>query len=79
MVKKKVFTALLAKMPDTTIADIKKRWHTLRSSLLCYMKKPEEEVKWLYWEYMVFLRRYIESASSENRDAEFSSEETGMN
>ena len=34
-------------MPDKTITYIKKRWHTLRSSLLRYMKKPEEEVKWL--------------------------------
>ena len=34
-------------MTDNTITYIKKRWHTLRSSLLRYMKKPEEEVKWL--------------------------------
>ena len=34
-------------MTDNTIMYIKKRWHTLRSSLLRYMKKPEEEVKWL--------------------------------
>ena len=78
-VTKKVFAPVLAKMPDKTITDIKKRWHTLRSSLLRHMKKPEEEVKWLYWKDMAFLRRYIESASSENRDAEWSSKETGMN
>ena len=48
-VTKKVFAPLLAKMPDKTITDIKKRWHTLRSSLLRHTKKPEEEVKWLYW------------------------------
>ena len=77
-VTKKVFAPLLAKMPDKTIMDIKKRWHTLRSSLLGHMKKPEEEVKWLYWKDMAFLRRYIESASSENRDAEWSSEGTGV-
>ena len=46
-VTKKVFAPLLAKMPDKTITDIKKRWHTLRSSLLRHMKKSEEEVKWL--------------------------------
>ena len=33
-VTKKVFAPLLAKMPDKTIMDIKKRWHTLRSSCL---------------------------------------------
>ena len=43
------------------------------------MKKSEEEVKWLYWKDMAFLRRYIESASSENRDAEWSSKQTGTN
>ena len=79
VVTKKVFAPLLAKMPDKTITDIKKRWHTLRSSLLRHMKKPEEEVKWLYWKDMAFLRRYIESASSENRDAEWSSKQTGTN
>ena len=78
-VTKKVFAPVLAKMPDKTITDIKKRWHTLRSSSLCHMKKPEEEVKWLYWKDMAFLRRYIKSASSENREAEWSSKETGMN
>ena len=78
-VTKKVFAPLLAKMPDKTITDIKKRWHTLRSSLLRHMKKSEEEVKWLYWKDMAFLRRYIESASSENRDAEWSCKQTGTN
>ena len=34
VVTKKVFAPLLAKMPDKTIMDIKKRWHTLRSSCL---------------------------------------------
>ena len=79
VVTKKVFAPLLAKTPDKTITDIKRRWHTLRSSLLRHMKKLEEEVKWLYWKDMAFLRRYIESASLENWDAEWSSEETDMN
>lgn len=78
-VTKKVFAPVLAKMPDKTITDIKKRWHTLQSSSLRHMKRPEEEVKWLYWKDMAFLRRYIKSASSEKRDAEWSSKETGMN
>ena len=56
VVTKKVFAPLLAKMPDKTITDIKKRWHTLRSSLLRHMKS-EEEVKWLYWKDMAFIRR----------------------
>ena len=78
-VTKKVFAPLLAKMPDKTITDIKKGWHTLRSSLLRHMKKSEEEVKWLYWKDVAFLRRYIESSSSENRDAEWSSKQTSTN
>ena len=47
VVTKKMFAPWRAKMTDNTITYIKKRWHTLRSSLLRYMKKPEEEVKWL--------------------------------
>lgn len=43
------------------------------------MKKPEEEVKWLYWEDMRFLRTYLDNvpSSDNNQVAEWSLEETG--
>ena len=78
---KKVFSPILVKFKNTiTIEEIKKRWHTLRSSLRRYMKKPEEEeVKWLYWEDMQFLRTYLDDvpSSDNNQVAGWSLEETG--
>ena len=43
------------------------------------MKKPEEEVKWLYWEDMQFLRMYLDDvpSSDNNQVAGWSLEETG--
>ena len=80
VVMKKVYSPLLVKFKqEITIEDIRKRWHTLRSSLRRYMKKPEEDFKWLYWEDMQFLRSYLDSAPSPNNNQvdERSSEETG--
>lgn len=77
---KKVFSPILVKFKNTiTIEEIKKRWHTLRSSLRRHMKKPEEEVKWLYWEDMQFLRTYLDDvpSSDNNQVAGWSLEETG--
>ena len=51
-----------------TIEQIKKRWLTLRSSLRRDMKKPEEEVKWLYWEDMQFLRTYQDNVPSSDNN-----------
>ena len=80
VVMRKVYSPLLVKFKqEITIEDIRKRWHTLRSSLRRYMKKPEEDFKWLYWEDMQFLRSYLDSAPSPNNNQvdERSSEETG--
>ena len=65
METKKAMAPLVLKLEKSTsphtIKDIKKKWHSLGSSVLRYMKKSNsKEIKWLIWDDMLFLGQSVE-------------------
>ena len=82
---KKAMAPLIARFGNTQpprgLKQIKSRWHSLRSSVLRYMKKrkedPEYEVKWTFWGDLEFLRSSLELSEANEDQGEWSSEEIG--
>ena len=59
--------------------DLKAKWHSLRSSVLRYLKKQKEEgdieIKWPFWEDRNFLRASLQHLDEDN--LAWMAEETG--
>lgn len=75
---KKTMAPLLAifqnTQPTRQPKEIKSRWHSLRSSVLRYMKRikedPEFEIKWQFWEDLVFLRLSLQGGDNNDDQCE---------
>ena len=82
---KKTMVPLIARFGNTQpprgLKEIKSRWHSVRSSVLRYMKKgkedPEYEVKWTFWGDLEFLLSSLELSEANEAQGEWSSEEIG--
>ena len=56
--------------PSESAQDLKAKWHSLRSSVLRYLKKQKEEedieIKWPFWEDLNFLRASLQNSDDDN-------------
>ena len=80
---KKAMAPLIARFekanPQRSAQDLKAKWHSLRSSVLRYLKKQKEEedieIKWPFWEDLNFLRASLQNSDEDN--LAWTAEETG--
>ena len=71
---KKAIAPLIARFekanPPRSAQDLKAKWHSLRSSVLRYLKKQKEEedieIKWPFWEDLNFLRASLQNSDEDN-------------
>lgn len=60
----------LKKHGNKTKKDLKAKWHSLRSSVLRYLKKQKEEedieIKWPFWEDLKYLRASLQNSDEDN-------------
>ena len=71
---KKAMAPLIARFekanPPRSAQDLKAKWHSLRSSVLRYLKKQKEEedieIKWPFWEDLNFLRASLQNSDEDN-------------
>ena len=70
---KKAMAPLIARFekanPPRSAQALKAKWHSLRSSVLRYFKKQEEEdieIKWPFWEDLNFLRASLQNSNEDN-------------
>ena len=56
--------------PPRSAQDLKAKWHSLRSSVLRYLKKQKEEedieIKWPFWEDLNYLRASLQNSDEDN-------------
>ena len=56
--------------PLRSAQDVNAKWHSLRSSVLRYLKKQKEEedieIKWPFWEDLNFLRASLQNSDEDN-------------
>ena len=56
--------------PPRSAQDMNAKWHSLRSSVLRYLKKQKEEedieIKWPFWEDLNFLRASLKNSDEDN-------------
>ena len=56
--------------PPRSAQDLKAKWHSLRSSVLRYLKKQKEEedieIKWPFWEDLNFLKASLQNSDEDN-------------
>ena len=80
---KKAMAPLVARFekanPPRSAQDLKAKWHSLRNSVLRYLKKQKEEedieIKWPFWEDLNFLRASLQNSDEDN--LAWTAEETG--
>ena len=71
---KKAMAPLIAQYekakPPRSAQELKSKWHSLRTSVLRYLKKQKEEedieVKWPFWEDLNFLRASLQNSDGDN-------------
>lgn len=71
---KKAMAPLIARFektnPPRSAQDLKAKWHSLRSSVLRYLKKQKEEedieIKWPFWEDLKYLRASLQNSDEDN-------------
>lgn len=55
--------------PSRSVQDLKAKWHSLRSSVLRYLKKQKKEdieIKWPFWEDLNYLRASLQNSDEDN-------------
>ena len=79
--KAKTKTVMAPLIARFRIHTAKSRWHSLRSSVLRYMKKqkeyPQYEEKWTFWGDLEFLQWSLELSEANEDQGEWSSKEIG--